>query len=233
MLKIEDNSLKNLILGKRVSVGARAWPVDSNVVDSGGHYYFFHRGFLVTVKNGTAISSYVGSDCSDWVDGKNILLNTSKVTDINNFSEEDIVIEDIALSLSRQVRYNGHGFRVPTIAEHSIAVYQHVKEMVSDPQTLMAALLHDSAEAYVGDLVAPIKRHCVEFKKIEKRFENMVRKRFLIDSDEIDWALIKHSDLYVCCTESTRVQSQHYYPMSQTTAAELFMDKFREIKSRW
>lgn len=65
---------------------------------------------------------------------------------------EEVVVEDIWWSLARINRFNGHT-KVPyTVAEHSLHC------MMAAPEPLRcAALLHDAAEAYVGDVLRPIK----------------------------------------------------------------------------
>jgi hypothetical protein len=66
---------------------------------------------------------------------------------------EDIDILDIAHSLSMQCRYNGHTKGFYSVAEHSVLVANLVP-----PRLRLQALLHDASEAYVGDVIRPIKR---------------------------------------------------------------------------
>lgn len=78
---------------------------------------------------------------------------------------EEIHIEDIAHSLARQCRFNGHCERFYSVAEHSVEVSRVLgagrREAGSNPQSLaLWGLLHDAAETYLSDLVRPIKRHC-------------------------------------------------------------------------
>lgn len=72
---------------------------------------------------------------------------------------EDVDIEEIAHSLSHICRFNGH---VPgghySVAEHSVYVMQYVLERGADAETARVALLHDAPEAYVGDIIRPVKR---------------------------------------------------------------------------
>jgi len=65
----------------------------------------------------------------------------------------DVDIGDIAHSLSQINRYTGHTSRPYSVAAHSIIAAKHWGHI--DP---LAALLHDSAEAYIGDVASPLKR---------------------------------------------------------------------------
>lgn len=78
---------------------------------------------------------------------------------------EEIFIDDIAHSLSLQTRWNGHCTRFYSIAEHSIACAETAYRqysIMSRSEDIRAiwrwCLLHDAAEAYLGDIIRPIKR---------------------------------------------------------------------------
>jgi hypothetical protein len=64
----------------------------------------------------------------------------------------DVYVEDIARSLSQRVRFGGHGRRFYSVAEHSV----HVSRACGGDA--FWGLLHDASEAYLGDLVTPLKR---------------------------------------------------------------------------
>ena len=65
---------------------------------------------------------------------------------------EDFCIEDIAHSLSQQVRFTGHTRLPLTIAEHSLNV-----SYLCPKEHQLAGLLHDASETYLVDLPSPIK----------------------------------------------------------------------------
>lgn len=59
----------------------------------------------------------------------------------------------IAVSLGRLVRWCGQGSRPYTVAEHSIRVAS-----ILPARLKLAGLLHDAAEAFIGDIPAPLRR---------------------------------------------------------------------------
>ena len=103
---------------------------------------------------------------------------TGKRIDLINPTREMVDIEDIAHSLSMICRYNGHCRDFYSVAEHSVMVEAMGSQILlrreaernsgkfSAPpkptseivQQSLALLLHDAAEAYIGDLTTPLKR---------------------------------------------------------------------------
>jgi len=84
-----------------------------------------------------------------------------------------VSIKDIAQSLANQCRFNGHTRRFYSVAEHSL----YVSRVVPRPYALQG-LLHDATEAYVGDMVAPLKSILLEFKEVEARVRDAICARF-------------------------------------------------------
>jgi hypothetical protein len=65
-------------------------------------------------------------------------------------------IGEVAHSLSRICRFNGHTEATYSVAQHSLLVAQVVAE--THPDLAVVALLHDAHEAFLGDLSRPIKQ---------------------------------------------------------------------------
>lgn len=92
-----------------------------------------------------------------------------------NMQPGDIDIEDIAHSLARLCRYNGHCGGFISVARHSIWVAEHL------PRDLkMWGLLHDAPEAYLGDMTRPVKRQpsMEEYRQADERLEKVIAERF-------------------------------------------------------
>jgi 5'-deoxynucleotidase YfbR-like HD superfamily hydrolase len=86
-------------------------------------------------------------------------LYSGKDVDIFNLKPNDIDIEDIAHSLSNLCRYGGHCLFHYSVALHSV-LCSHEE---GTREEKLAFLLHDASEAYMNDLVRPIK-HRPEFE---------------------------------------------------------------------
>lgn len=68
---------------------------------------------------------------------------------------DDIAIEDIAHALALKCRYGGHSREFFSVAQHSVMVSHMVPECDA-----IWGLLHDAGEAYLPDVVRPIKGAC-------------------------------------------------------------------------
>ena len=117
-----------------------------------------------------------------------------------------IDIDDIAHSLSMQCRFNGHTREFYSVAEHSLIM----SFMVSDEAALYA-LLHDAAETYIGDIIAPLKTD--EMRECEEGIMAVILSRFgLRVSDEIV-AEVKRADMRMLATEVQQLMYPgHHYP---------------------
>lgn len=77
---------------------------------------------------------------------------TGREIDVFNLQPEDICIEDIAHALACLNRFNGHTKKPISVAQHSIFVAR-----MCEPEHQLQGLLHDGAEAYLGDINKWIK----------------------------------------------------------------------------
>lgn len=108
---------------------------------------------------------------------------------------DDVAIEDIAHGLAYQCRFNGQTRAFYSVAQHSLMVMSLVPE-----SERLSALLHDSAEAYLGDMVKPLKNLFPEFSAIESRVMSIIGERFGVDLRHLHRS-IKEADLIALATE--------------------------------
>lgn len=72
---------------------------------------------------------------------------------------DEVELADIFHALGHLPRFTGHTFRPYSVAQHSLHVANLAAEVnARDPRFLLAALLHDAHEAYLGDIATPIAR---------------------------------------------------------------------------
>lgn len=92
---------------------------------------------------------------------------------------EDIDIQDIAHHLARLCRFNGAGQSLYSVAQHCCIVAQECS-----PSNKLHALLHDAAEAYIGDMVHPIKilPELAFYREVEQSIMSAVAVAFGLES---------------------------------------------------
>lgn len=91
-------------------------------------------------------------------------------------------LADIAHALSLQCRFNGHSRAFYSVAQHSVLVAS-----LAPPELRLEALLHDAAEAYLGDVVTPLKEFLEHLapgvRSLEEAILGAVHRRFGLTCD--------------------------------------------------
>lgn len=156
---------------------------------------------------------------------------------------EDIKIEDIAHALSLINRFNGYTREAYSVAQHSV----YVSFLVPKKQALFG-LLHDAGEAYLGDVITPIKKLIRDiYKPIEDNLMNTISDKFGFSMSDIDKKLVKQADNTMLVTEMRDLLSHIVYPRSvfpckprksrilrcwsAKEAEKLFLKRFEELYS--
>ncbi len=175
--------------------------------------------------------------------GATITLHGGGYFDYLNPASSEIRITDIARGLSNTCRFGGqanHGDGFYSVAQHSVIV-----SLLVEPEHAFAGLMHDAAEAYVGDMVGPLKQLCPDYKAVEKRVEEAVLAHFGL-SLPLDPS-IKRADLRALRTEQRDLTSgsgdnwngldafepwsEVIVPMSPAASYAYFMARFAALKS--
>ena len=103
-------------------------------------------------------------------------------------------LDDIAHALSLICRFTGHTTRFYSVAQHSLFVSRIVP-----PRLAFEGLMHDAAEAYVGDVSSPLKSLLPDYKLIEQRIWRVIADKYSIP--HILSTAVKHADLVALMTE--------------------------------
>lgn len=119
---------------------------------------------------------------------------TGNVLDVIEPRAQDIHLLDVAHALASQHRFNGHTRRPSSVARHSIVVADLVASRTNNPNTIRAALFHDASEAFIGDMVHPLKKEVPQFREVEDVLEAVIAERFGFTTSPEEHALIKAAD---------------------------------------
>jgi predicted RNase H-like nuclease len=108
---------------------------------------------------------------------------------------DQILIEDIAHSLSLMTRANGHCRQFYSVAQHSINCALEARSLGLSPRVQLACLLHDAAEAYIADIPRPVKHRLSGFAEIEEYVQAVIFQRFgLADMTDEEWKAVARID---------------------------------------
>lgn len=86
---------------------------------------------------------------------------------------DEVHIEDIAAALGRLCRYGGHCLRFYSVAEHCVHV-----AAAAPPEHRLVALMHDASEAYLADVIRPIKPFLSGYRDLEDKLMRVIAERF-------------------------------------------------------
>ena len=157
--------------------------------------------------------------------------------DLRDIQPKDIDIFDIAHSLSRQCRFSGHCVEFYSVAQHSLRV-----AALLPTELKMVGLLHDAAEAYLGDITRPVKELFPGIEVIEKAIWRSIAKRWclpdelpqeVVDADN----LILQVELMELCPAHKQDEVKIEIPpaaavekiLTPPEAQEQFINLFREL----
>jgi len=135
-----------------------------------------------------------------------MLTATGATLDLRHPQAADVSTLDIAHSLALTNRFTGHTSRPYSVAEHSLLVEEIMAREYGPlpPAALLAGLVHDAHEAYLGDISTPLKQALGAWKleDIEGPLWHAVQYHFGTTTASRDYAsIIKRCDLMALAME--------------------------------
>lgn len=120
--------------------------------------------------------------------------------------EGEIEILDIAHALGNICRFGGHSKFFYSVAQHSCLVSDLLLERDYTPEVALGGLLHDAAEAYVGDMIRPLKKQDVFrfYNEAERAILDVIEARFGM---HFSWPAITAADDTMLATEKRDVMN--------------------------
>ena len=132
---------------------------------------------------------------------------TGRVIDLDKHPKHwPIDIADIAHALSSICRWSGHVRNFFSVAQHSFTMACQIDHK-KWPKESMALLLHDASEAYLNDVISPLKRRLREggrpsrYDVLEKKCQEAIAKTFGLPEDAFGTEQVKHYDMRMLMTE--------------------------------
>ncbi|CAI1149395.1 HD family hydrolase [Serratia liquefaciens] len=119
---------------------------------------------------------------------------SGKNINLDNLTTECIDLVDIAKGLSNVCRFGGQCEEFYSVAQHSILV----SLLVPLPYAL-EGLLHDAAEAFIGDMPSPFKKNLTDYMEMENKIESVIKRFFSLPP--IKSPEVKSADLIALATE--------------------------------
>lgn len=112
-----------------------------------------------------------------------------------HIEKEDVCPEDIAHALSLLCRGGGHVQHFYSVGQHSLNCAKEAKARGWSERVVLACLLHDASEAYLSDIIRPVKEHLANYLEIESKIMKVVWEKFgLSDLTEEEMDKIRRID---------------------------------------
>jgi len=184
-----------------------------------------------------------------------IVTYTGKLFDLLNPVPEMVCIEDIAHSLSLICRYTGHTKEFYSVAQHCTLMAE-CTQLFGNP---LARLLHDAAEAYIGDMSSPwkqmlwiadqpIKYNSPFFRPVkewEQKIQQIIGIALKVDltfTPEIEEAdnrmyftevrdLMRPSREFEKWRNNLKPIDDKIFPLSPKTSEHMFLSVYHKLKS--
>lgn len=108
---------------------------------------------------------------------------------------EDISLKDISHALSLLCRGSGHLRCFYSVGQHCINCAREAGARGWGRRLVLACLVHDASEAYISDIIRPVKQHLAGYMEIEEKILSAVYEHFgLGDLSEEEYKMIRRID---------------------------------------
>lgn len=171
-----------------------------------------------------------------------ILTSQGTYFDFEHPERSVINVEIVAHALSHLCRFTGHCLDFYSVAQHAVVVSHLVP-----PEFAWEGLHHDDGEAFIGDMVSPLKKLIPGFKELERRVDAVVWRHFGLP--EVLPPEVKRADLVALRTEQRDLMHQagglwtslhgidpaphiKIVPMAPALARQAYLDRHAELLSQ-
>lgn len=110
-----------------------------------------------------------------------IKVRSGRYLDLIDPQPSQFQFSDIAGGLAKLCRFSGQTERFYTVAEHCCNCAIVSRRRGDNPNVTLAVLMHDAAEAFIGDVTRPLKEMLSDYRVIEQKLERVIAEKFSID----------------------------------------------------
>lgn len=150
-----------------------------------------------------------------------------------NLQTSIIVFEDIIERLAAINRFNGGTQTLYTVAQHSLLMQQLLLIVGASHKVQQLALMHDMTEAFMGDMVSPLKSMFPQFATMEDELFDVICQQLNVPNDfsEDDWEYVKLLDkelrLLEWYTLNGRKLYDHAYAWREIYGPSPYLDEYK------
>ncbi len=112
--------------------------------------------------------------------GNTIKLLSGKYLDLVRPEPDQFEFEDIAGALAKICRFGGQCKYFYSVAEHLVHCHEVALADRRNKSERLAVFMHDATEAFLGDVVKPLKLLLPDYQELEVRLELVIRRKFSI-----------------------------------------------------
>ena len=170
-----------------------------------------------------------------------IQTNKGEFFDFLKPSEYTPTIFEVGYALSNLCRFTGHVEEFYSVAQHSVLV-----SLIVPQHLAYEGLMHDCAEAFIGDMSAPLKRLLPQYKDIERAVEMAIFPRLGLTYPSP--TEVKRADLVALATEQRDLFvrqrqwselsgiepiepiAEKIQPLPPKEAYKLFLNRYSELR---
>lgn len=158
---------------------------------------------------------------SDVNHGIGVMGRTLDIFSAATFASQDRIV-DVITALPKINRYTGQTIHPYSVAQHSLVLtrWAATEAEVLEPHLLLGVLLHDAAEAFIGDIIRPIKRMVKgDIRELEDQILSGIYVVALEEEELVmdvvhptfqEW--LHHSDTQLAATEALVLQKNDILP---------------------
>lgn len=142
--------------------------------------------------------------------------SSGRIIDLFDPKPDDLYLPDIVQSLKRLHRFNGHTSVRYTVFQHCTMCAAEAVSRGYSETVVKSCLMHDFAEAYIGDMAYPLKQNFPQYLELEIRFEDVLAER---------WGFQTSPEVTEIDRDMAVYEARHFMP------SQAMDDRWREWKS--